>query len=115
MERKSKAIINTLEKDIDKMETDMAQSLVYQKSIMKEQEATLKMIDGKNEEMIARKDSAKKQLQLYIDGKEHDEKYAELKWEYESCLEGIDSLNKARTICEESINEVKLGMAEAAK
>lgn len=110
MERKSQATKNILEKDINKLENKMAQSLVYQKAIIKEQEETMKMIEMKKEEMINRRDSAQKQLQLYIDGKEHDEKYADLKWEYESCLEGIDSLNKARTICEESVEEVKLGM-----
>lgn len=110
MERKTQATGNILKKDIDKLENKMAQSLVYQKAIMKEQEETMKMIELKKQEMINRRDSAQKQLQLYIDGKEHDDQYADLKWEYESCLEGIDSLNKARTICEESIAEVKLGM-----
>lgn len=110
MERKSQATKNILEKDINKLESGIAQSLVYQKAIIREQKETMKVIEMKKEEMINRRDSAQKQLQLYIDGKEHDEKYIELKWEYESCLEGIDSLNKARTICEESIEEVKLGM-----
>ena len=110
MERKSKAIMNTLDKDTNLLGDKMAQSLLYQKAIIKNQEELIKKIKNKKEEMTARKESAKKQLQVYIDGKEYDEKYTELKWEYESCLEGIDSLNKSMTLCEESVAEVKLGM-----
>jgi len=110
MDPKSEAIKRTLDKDVDKLSSKMAQSLVYQKSIIREQEDMLKHINKKKEEMIARRESAKKQLQKYIDGKPYDDTYSDLKSEYQSSLAGIDSLNKAITICEESVEEVKLGM-----
>ena len=105
-----KAIVNMLEKDQDKLKTKMAQAMVYQKSIMKDQENMMNTINNKREEMMTRRDSAKRQLEPYLGKKEYDDKYDDLKQEYELCLNGLESLDQATTVCEESIAEAKLGM-----
>lgn len=110
MRRRTQATKNIIEKDYGKLTNKLSQSLLYQKSIMKQQEEIIEMATKKKEELINRRNSAQKQLRPYLEDKERDDKYDNLKWEYESCLEGIDSLNKTISICEESIAEVKLGM-----
>lgn len=110
MERRAKAAKNITEKDYKKVMNSLSQSLVYQRSIVKQQEALLKRSEAKKAELIVRRESAKKKLEAYLDEKDIDGEYPIIKEEYRFCLQGIDSLNKSITICEESIAEVKLGM-----
>jgi hypothetical protein len=110
MDRKTKATKNIIEKDYNKLTKKMSQNLLYQRTVVKQQEKIMEMAVKKKDEFINRRDSAKKKLEPYLGIKEIDDNYDDIKAEYEDCLEGIDSLNKAISTCEESINEVKLGM-----
>ena len=98
-----------MDKDTDKLNKQFAKGKIYIEGIVREQKEIIKTAEKGMEEMSSRINSLEIDLKPYVeDEKELDDKFKELKTEYQDCVMNKLSLQRAILVASESIEEAKL-------
>lgn len=100
--------LRTTNKDIDKLNHQYAKGKIYERGVIKEQEAIIPAAEKRIKEIDSDQKLIQKHLQPYTKGKPIDNNYKVLKEQYENNLQAKASLQKAINVASESITASKL-------
>ena len=96
----------------DKLTRTMARGQAYINGIIKEQESIVEAAEERIKRINSEVNALRFRLKLYLTGKMPDEKYHDMKHDYEGLLVERAALQRAIVVAQESIEAAKLHTIE---
>lgn len=103
-----KATLSMTEKDIELLSRNYAKGKIYIEGLVREQKKISDKCIKEKEKIVNEVDKLRRKLKPYLDGKEQDDEFDNLKRDYEALIIAWDNLDRVINIANESTEAAKL-------